>query len=171
MAVTDRALASVGPSPGAHGGGVFIFSKEPGWPGGELPGHCPFGLRAALLPLSPASPAGVGPGQTFPSRRAPEEAIRHRVKDGLCQRSKPAGSIATLYGSKAACGKRQQGCPQSKGVPLSRSSSFTPTGPGTRRLGENRHPGFCRLWRFFWHLCGIALTMQEIQHPFPPASP
>jgi hypothetical protein len=29
-----------------------------------------------LLPLSPASHAGVGPGQTFPAGQIPEEAIR-----------------------------------------------------------------------------------------------
>ena len=44
----------------------FHFQQRARLVGGELPGRCPFGLRAALLPLSPASPAGAGPGQTFP---------------------------------------------------------------------------------------------------------
>ena len=93
---------------------------------------------ASAPPPRPA--AGYGSGQTFPAGQTPGEVIRHRGKAGPCQGSKPAGGVATLYGSKAAGGKRQQGCTQSKGVaPRSRSSSF-PTSHATRPLGENRPP-------------------------------
>jgi hypothetical protein len=134
-------------------GSIVRFSKrrgsEPIWPGESLRGAAPLDcgqpccrfLQAAMLASDQDRPSPLAR-----SRRKPSAG-----KDGICQRSKPAGGVATLYGSKAACGKRQQGCQQSKGA--------APTGPAPCIMGIIGIPGcavfggFSGIFAAFHALC------------------
>jgi hypothetical protein len=118
---------------------------------GEFAGRSPFGLRAALLPLSPGSHAGVGPGQTFPAGQIPQEAIRRQRWD----------MPKIQAGRRRSHALRQQGCLRKAAARLPAVQRGCAHRPRPLHQGDNRHPRLCCIWRFFWHLCGIPRTMQK----------